>query len=395
VADPLADRLEEAFAPLDLTQVPSPSHVLHRGLLETNLRVLSDVQARSGAKILLALKGFAQFSEAKLIRQHLVGTTSSGLHEALLGREEFGGEVHVYSPAFKDDELDHLLRLADHLSFNSPSQWKRFRDRVKAAPRKVSCGLRVNPEHAEVEVDLYNPCALGSRLGTPRSELGDIKEIEGLEGLHFHTMCQQGSDVLERTVAAFEAKFGDIIPKMKWVNFGGGHHITKPGYDLDRLVRVITNFRKRWGEHIQVYLEPGEAIAIGTGVLVCTVVDIVRNGMDIAILDLSATCHMPDVLEMPYRPDVVGAALPGKKAHTYRLGSTTCLAGDVIGDYSFDQPLKVGQRLVFLDMSHYTFVKSSTFNGTPLPSIVTYDSASKAFQVIKKFGYGDYKNRLS
>jgi len=395
VADPLADRLEEAFAPLDLTQVPSPSHVLHRGLLETNLRVLSDVQARSGAKILLALKGFAQFSEAKLIRQHLVGTTSSGLHEALLGREEFGGEVHVYSPAFKDDELDHLLRLADHLSFNSPSQWKRFRDRVKAAPRKVSCGLRVNPEHAEVEVDLYNPCALGSRLGTPRSELGDIKEIEGLEGLHFHTMCQQGSDVLERTVAAFEAKFGDIIPKLKWVNFGGGHHITKPGYDLDRLVRVITSFRKRWGEHIQVYLEPGEAIAIGTGVLVCTVVDIVRNGMDIAILDLSATCHMPDVLEMPYRPDVVGAALPGKKAHTYRLGSTTCLAGDVIGDYSFDQPLKVGQRLVFLDMSHYTFVKSSTFNGTPLPSIVTYDSTSKAFQVIKKFGYGDYKNRLS
>jgi len=395
VADPLVDRLTEAFAPLDLTQVPSPAHVLHRGLLETNLRVLSDVQARSGARILLALKGYAQFSEAKRIRQHLVGTTASGLHEALLGREEFGGEVHVYSPAFKDDELTHLLRLADHLSFNSPAQWRRFRDQVKAAPRKISCGLRVNPEHAEVEVELYNPCALGSRLGTPRSALGDVAELEGLEGLHFHTMCQQGADVLERTVAAFEEKFGDLIPKMKWVNFGGGHHITKPGYDLDRLVRVIQGFGQRWGQHIQVYLEPGEAIAIGTGVLVCSVVDIVHNGMDIAILDLSATCHMPDTLEMPYRPDIVGAGLAGKKAHTYRLGSTTCLAGDVIGDYSFDQPLKIGQRLVFLDMSHYTFVKSSTFNGIPLPSIVSYDPADKAFHVIRKFGYADYKNRLS
>ena len=395
MADPLVDRLTEAFAPLDLTQVPSPAHVLHRGLLETNLRVLSDVQARSGARILLALKGYAQFSEAKRIRQHLVGTTASGLHEALLGREEFGGEVHVYSPAYKDEELSHLLRLADHLSFNSPGQWRRFREQIKAAPRKISCGLRVNPEHAEVEVELYNPCALGSRLGTPRSELGDLGELEGLEGLHFHTMCQQGADVLERTVAAFEAKFGDLIPRMKWVNFGGGHHITKPGYDLDRLVRVIQGFRKRWGEHIQVYLEPGEAIAIGTGVLVCSVVDIVRNGMDIAILDLSATCHMPDTLEMPYRPDIVGAGLAGEKAHTYRLGSTTCLAGDVIGDYSFDQPLKIGQRLVFLDMSHYTFVKSSTFNGIPLPSIVSYDPADKAFHVIRKFGYADYKNRLS
>ena len=395
MADPLVDRLTEAFAPLDLTQVPSPSHVLHRGLLETNLRVLSDVQARSGAKILLALKGFAQFSEAKRIRQHLAGTTSSGLHEALLGREEFGGEVHVYSPAYKDEELTHLLRLADHLSFNSPSQWRRFRDQVKAAPRRISCGLRVNPEHAEVEVELYNPCALGSRLGTPRAELGDVAELAGLEGLHFHTMCQQGPDVLERTVAAFEARFGDLIPRMKWVNFGGGHHITKPGYDLDRLVRVIKAFRERWGQHIQVYLEPGEAIAIGTGVLVCTVVDIVRNGMDIAILDLSATCHMPDTLEMPYRPDVVGAGLAGEKAHTYRLGSTTCLAGDVIGDYSFDQPLRVGQRLVFLDMSHYTFVKSSTFNGIPLPSIVSFDPADNAFHVIRKFGYADYKNRLS
>jgi carboxynorspermidine decarboxylase len=344
--------------------------------------------------VLLALKGYAQISEAPLIRAHLAGTTASGINEALLGREFFGGEVHAYSPAFKDEELTLLLGHAHHLSFNSPGQWRRFRDQVRAAPRKVSCGLRVNPEHAEVEVELYNPCALGSRLGTPRSQLGDLRELEGLEGLHFHTMCQQGADVLERTVAAFEARFGDLLPRMRWVNFGGGHHITKPGYDLDRLVRVITSFRERHGGKIQVYLEPGEAIAIGTGLLSATVVDIVRNGMDIAILDVSATCHMPDTLEMPYRAEIAGAGQPGEKAHTYRLGSTTCLAGDVIGDYSFDQPLRVGQRLSFLDMSHYTFVKSTTFNGIPLPALVSYEPGDGSFLVSRKSTYADYRNRL-
>lgn len=391
----MSDALTEAFRKVDLSQVPSPCHVLHRGLLEQNLRILRSVMDRSGAKVLLALKGFAQFSEAKLISKYLAGTTASGIHEALLGREEFGGEVHAYSPAFKDEEFAQLLRVADHISFNSPSQWKRHRAAALAAGRKVSFGLRVNPEHAEVDVELYNPCAAGSRLGTLRSEIRSAADLDGLEGLHFHTMCQQGSDVLERTVAAFEAKFGEFIPRMKWVNFGGGHHITREGYDLERLIRVITGFRQRWGQHLQVYLEPGEAIGIGTGVLVGTVLDLVHNGVDIAIIDVSATCHMPDTLEMPYRADIMDADLPGKLPHTYRLGSVTCLAGDVIGDYSFPAPLKVGQRLVFMDMSHYTFVKNTTFNGVPLPAIASYDPASGQTQVVRRFGYADYKNRLS
>jgi len=391
----VSDALTEAFRKVDLSQVPSPCHVLHRGLLEQNLRILRSVMDRSGAKIILALKGFAQFSEAKLISKYLVGTTASGIHEALLGREEFCGEVHAYSPAFKDEEFADLLRVADHISFNSPTQWRRHKAAALAAGRKLSFGLRVNPEHAEVDVELYNPCAAGSRLGTLRSEIKSAADLDGLEGLHFHTMCQQGSDVLERTVAAFEAKFGEFIPQMKWVNFGGGHHITRDGYDLDRLVRIITGFRQRWGQHIQVYLEPGEAIGIGTGVLVGTVLDLVHNGMDIAIIDISATNHMPDTLEMPYRADIMDADLPGKLPHTYRLGSVTCLAGDVIGDYSFPSPLKIGQRLVFMDMSHYTFVKNTTFNGVPLPAIASFDPASGQTQVIRRFGYADYKNRLS
>ena len=391
----MSDALTEAFRKVDLSQVPSPCHVLHRGLLEQNLRILRSVMDRSGAKIILALKGFAQFSEAKLISKYLVGTTASGIHEALLGREEFCGEVHAYSPAFKDEEFADLLRVADHVSFNSPTQWKRHKAAALAAGRKLSFGLRVNPEHAEVDVELYNPCAAGSRLGALRSEIKSAADLDGLEGLHFHTMCQQGSDVLERTVAAFEAKFGEFIPQMKWVNFGGGHHITREGYDLDRLVRIITGFRQRWGQHIQVYLEPGEAIGIGTGVLVGTVLDLVHNGMDIAIIDISATNHMPDTLEMPYRADIMDADLPGKLPHTYRLGSVTCLAGDVIGDYSFPSPLKIGQRLVFMDMSHYTFVKNTTFNGVPLPAIASFDPASGQTQVVRRFGYADYKNRLS
>ncbi len=390
-----SDALTAAFRQVDLSQVPSPCHVLHRGLLESNLRILRSVMDRSGAKVLLALKGFAQFSEAKLISKYLVGTTASGIHEALLGREEFGGEVHAYSPAFKDEEFAQLLRVADHMSFNSVSQWKRYRAAAQAAKRKISFGLRVNPEHAEVEVELYNPCASGSRLGTLRSEITDVSDLDGLEGLHFHTMCQQGADVLQRTVAAFESKFGEFIPHLKWVNFGGGHHITRPGYDLDLLVKVITDFRARWGQHIQVYLEPGEAIGIGTGVLVGTVLDLVHNGVDIAIIDVSATCHMPDTLEMPYRADILDGDLPGKLAHTYRLGSVTCLAGDIIGDYSFAEPLQIGQRLVFMDMSHYTFVKNNTFNGVPQPAIATFDPAIGQTQVIRQFGYADYKNRLS
>ncbi|MDR2980628.1 MAG: carboxynorspermidine decarboxylase [Puniceicoccales bacterium] len=385
----------EAFSKLDFTKIPSPCHLLHRGLLERNCRILRSVMDRTGCKILLALKGYAQFSEFKLINQYLAGTTASGLHEALLGFEEFGGEVHVYSPAFKDDEMAQLVRIADHISFNTPGQWQRHRARVESASRKISCGIRVNPEYAEVAVELYNPCAPCSRLGTPRGEIKNLADLDGLEGLHFHTMCEQNSDVLARTIPHFEEKFGDLIPRMKWINFGGGHHITRSDYDVDLLCKTITDFRKKWGEQLAIYLEPGEAIALGTGVLVSTVIDIVHNGMPIALLDTSATAHMPDTLEMPYRAEILGAGKPGEFAHTYRLGSTTCLAGDVMGDYSFPEPLKVGDKVVFLDMSHYTMVKNTTFNGINLPSIATYHPENNEYRVVKKFGYADYKNKLS
>ncbi|MDR2863583.1 MAG: carboxynorspermidine decarboxylase [Puniceicoccales bacterium] len=386
--------MKEAFSQFDFSRVPSPCHLLHRGLLERNCRVLRSVMDRTGCKILLALKGFAQFSEFSLIRRYLAGTTASGLHEALLGFEEFGKEVHVYSPAFKDDELEHLLRIADHLSFNRPGQWQQHRSRIAAA-HKVSCGLRVNPEYAEVEVALYNPCAPYSRLGTPRAEIKDASELDGLDGLHFHTMCEQGSDTLARTIPHFEEKFGEFIPNMKWINFGGGHHITRAGYDLELLCRTITDFRAKWGAHLEIYLEPGEAIALGTGVLVSTVLDILHNGMDIAILDTSAAAHMPDTLEMPYRAEVLGAGQPGEFAHTYRLGSATCLAGDIMGDYSFPAPLKRGDKVIFLDMSHYTMVKNTTFNGINLPAVATYDPQSDECRIVRQFGYTDYKNKLS
>lgn len=387
--------MQNAFANLEFSRLPSPCHLLHRGLLERNCRVLRSVMDRTGCKILLALKGYAQFSEFPLIRQYLAGTTASGIHEALLGYEEFGGEVHVYSPAFKDDELDRLLPIADHIVFNTPAQWRRHRPKIAAAPRKISCGLRVNPEYAEVAVELYNPCAPCSRLGTPRAQIDDTAALDGLEGLHFHTMCEQNSDTLARTISHFEEKFGDLIPRMKWINFGGGHHITRADYDLDLLCGTLAAFREKWGRHLQLYLEPGEAIALGTGVLVSTVIDIVHNGMPIALLDTSATAHMPDTLEMPYRPEILGAGRPGEFAHTYRLGSTTCLAGDVMGDYSFPAPLKIGDKVVFLDMSHYTMVKNTTFNGINLPAIATYHPGTGEYRVVRKFGYADYKNKLS
>ena len=286
--------------------------------------------------------------------------------------------------------MAELVTLADHIVLNSPAQWRRHRAVIERAKR--SAGLRVNHEHQEVEVALYDPAGACSRLGTTRVNLR-ADDLDGLDGLHFHTLCQTNSDALERAVAAFEQKFGELIPHMKWVNFGGGHHITRPDYDVERLVRVIQTFRARW--NVPVYLEPGEAVALGAGVLVTQVMDTFHNGMDIAILDTSATAHMPDVLEMPYRPVIVGAGDPGAKPHTYRLGGMTCLAGDVIGDYSFDRPLAIGDRLVFLDMAHYTMVKTTTFNGVRLPSIATHDPATKRVTVHRRFGYHDYRDRLS
>ncbi|WP_445000147.1 carboxynorspermidine decarboxylase [Halomonas mongoliensis] len=377
----------------DVRACPSPAYVVDDALLRRNLELLGQVQARSGARILLALKGFAMWDTFPLVRQYLVGTTSSGQDEARLGAETFGGEVHCYSPAFTEEEMAVVLRYADHLSFNSPGQWRRFRETIAGAPRRVSCGMRVNPEHSTGSVPLYDPCAPGSRLGTRAADLTP-EVMEGLEGLHFHTLCEQNSDDLESTLAAFEERFGHYLAGLKWVNFGGGHHITREDYDVERLVRVIRGFRERH-PHLTVYLEPGEAIALNTGYLVCTVLDIVENDGPIAILDTSATAHMPDVLEMPYRPQIIGGGEPNEKAHTYRLGGMTCLAGDVIGDYSFDAPLEIGDRLVFTDMAHYTMVKTTTFNGIRLPSICRIDEASREVRTVRTFGYVDYMQRLS
>ncbi len=377
---------------LDLNIVPTPCFVLDESALKRNLDVLSRVQSRTGCKILLALKGFAMFSTFPLIRTTLKGICASSPHEAMLGREEFGGEVHACAAAFSESDIQILLRICDHIVFNSFSQWNRFKNLVQEQDRKIYCGIRVNPQHSEVTVDIYNPCSPGSRLGVTRSRFQE-NSLSGITGLLFHTLCEKNADALQRTIQAFEKKFDTIIPKMSWINFGGGHHITREDYDINLLCELITNFKNRYG--VDVYLEPGEAVALNAGVLVASVLDIVHNDMDIAILDTSASTHMPDVLEMPYRPEIVGARLPGELPHTYRLGGPSCLAGDIIGDYSFSSPLSIGTKLVFLDMAHYSMVKTTTFNGIQLPSIAIYKPDQNEFTMIRKFGYLDYKNRLS
>jgi carboxynorspermidine decarboxylase len=399
--DPTPPLTRERLASLrsiPFEQAPSPSYIVHLDRLEENCQLLESVASRSGAKILLALKGFACHSTFPLIQRYLSGTTSSGLHEALLAYESFGKEVHVYSAAYKNTELQHLARFAHSLVFNSAQQ---LANGIEQLPKvgRPELGLRVNPEYSEVDTELYDPCSPASRLGTTRAALDAAlskrsdNPLEQLDGLHFHALCEQDADTLEHTADAFEAKFGDLIPGLKWLNFGGGHHITRPGYDIDRLCRTVERFRKRYD--VDVYLEPGEAVALHTGVLVVTVLDLIEaGGHQIAILDTSATCHMPDILEMPYRPNILDAETPGTLAHTYRLGGMSCLAGDVIGDYSFAEPLRIGQRIIFLDMSHYTMVKNSTFNGVPLPAISLYGNDS-GLQVVRTFGYEDYRNRLS
>ncbi len=378
---------------MNLNEVETPCYVVDEGRLESNLLRLDEVQRRTGARILLALKGFAMFSTFPLIRRYLQGVAASSLNEARLGFEEFGREVHVYAPAYRADEMAGLLKYAQHMVFNSFHQWHCFKDLVAGCGKSVRCGIRVNPEHSEVKVKLYDPCAPGSRLGV-RLEDFEGRDLTGISGLHFHTLCELNSDALERTLAVVEARFGRYLSGMQWINFGGGHHITRPDYDLDLLCRVIEGFRKRY-PHLDVFLEPGEAIALNTGVLVASVLDVVHNQMDIAILDTSAAAHMPDVIEMPYRPNIIGAEKPGVKAYTYRLGGLTCLSGDVIGDYSFDQPLRAGDKLVFLDMAHYTMVKNNTFNGVGLPSIALFTPSTGRIRVVKRFGYEDYRNRLS
>jgi carboxyaminopropylagmatine decarboxylase len=383
------------FTKLDLSRLPSPCFVVDEVAVERNLRILNHVQTASGAKVLAALKAFSMWSLAPLTAKYLSGTCASGLHEARLGFEEYGGEVHVFAAAFSQQDIDELLTFAHHIVFNSCGQWLRFRDQCLAMQKQrpdLHFGLRINPEHSEGAVPIYDPCAPGSRLGIPLSQL-DETALDGISGLHFHTLCEQGLEPLQRTVAAMEAKFGHLLPQMQWVNFGGGHHITADGYNIDGLIQLVQDFKQR--HQVEVYLEPGEAVAIGTGILSCEVLDISWNHLDQAILDTSATCHMPDTLEMPYRPDITGAGLPDEKSHTYRLGGLTCLAGDVIGDYSFDKPLEIGQRLVFEDMSHYTMVKTTTFNGTKLPALAIWNSETDELRVVKSFGYSDFKERLS
>ncbi len=375
----------------DLDNVPTPCYVLDEARLLQNLAVLDDVQQRTGCRVILALKGFAMFGVFPLIREYLRGVAASSLHEARLGYEEFGGEVHVFAPAYRETEFSELLSYSHHLVFNSFSQWQRFKPRLAAAGKSVACGIRVNPEHSEVAVALYDPCAPFSRLGVTRQNFLE-KDLDGITGLHFHTLCELNADSLARTLKAFEDKFGEFIPRMQWVNFGGGHHITRPDYRVDLLCELINDFKQRYP--VEVYLEPGEAVVLNAGVLVASVLDVLHNQKDLAILDASAAAHTPDVIEMPYRPEIEGAGNWGELAHSYRLGGLTCLAGDVFGDYSFAQPLAVGSRLVFTDMAHYTMVKNNTFNGVGLPAIAIQDMR-KRIRIVRQFGYEDYRNRLS
>jgi carboxynorspermidine decarboxylase len=375
----------------DLSNVPTPCYVLDVPTLERNLGVLDSVQERTGCKILMALKGFAMFGVFPIIRQRLCGVAASSLHEARLGYEEFGREVHVFAAAYRESEFEQLASYSSHMVFNSFSQWDRFRPQLTRLKNHPSCGLRVNPEHSEVKVALYDPCAPCSRLGITRQNFQE-DHLDGISGLHFHTLCELNADSLARTLEAFEEKFAPFIQRMQWVNFGGGHHITRQDYDVDLLCDLINEFKKRY--RVEVYLEPGEAVVLNAGVLVASVLDIIHNEMDIGILDASAAAHTPDVLEMPYRPEIEGAGKSGEYPYNYRLGGPTCLAGDVFGDYSFPEPLEVGSRLVFTDMAHYTMVKNNTFNGVGLPSIAIRD-AQKQVRIIRQFGYEDYRNRLS
>ena len=375
---------------MDFQNIKTPCFVVDEKRLTDNLEILKDVSERAGCKILLAQKAFSMFYAYPLISKYLAGTTASGLYEARLGKEKFGGETHVFSPAYREDEFEEILKYADDIVFNSPKQVKKYAQKAKNLGKSV--GLRVNPECSTQEGHaIYDPCSPGSRLGTT---LGNFDEsiLPLLDGLHFHTLCEQNSDDLETTAKAFEEKFGKYLKDMKWVNFGGGHHITRKDYDREKLISVVQHFREKYD--VEVYLEPGEAVVLNAGFLVSTVLETMNNGMDIAILDTSAACHMPDVLEMPYRPPLMNSGEPNEKEFTYRLGGPTCLAGDVIGDYSFDKPLNEGDKVVFEDMALYTMVKTNTFNGMPLPSIL-YRKQDGETVTVKTFDYKDFVSRLS
>lgn len=400
--------MNASSANLTADRLATPAYVVDYAALARNLELLVEVKRRTGCRILMALKAFSMFDAFPLLRPALDGCCASSLHEARLAREEFGGEVHVFGAAFAATDMAELARLADHITFNSFAQWELFRALPRPdGGRPIACGLRINPEHSEGHTPLYDPCAPGSRLGIRRADFAG-RALDGLTGLHFHNLCEQNADALERTLAAVEKGFAALLPRFSWFNFGGGHHITRGDYDRDRLCAIVNRFRSRYpGE---LYLEPGEAVALNAGSLVTTVLDIVVNDMPIAILDASCTCHMPDVLEMPYRPRVFrdpawdGAARPrpaadrgapaGQKPHCYRLAGPSCLAGDVIGEYAFGSPLRPGDRLIFEDMAIYTMVKNTTFNGIRLPDIVAREAGGN-LRLVRRFGYEDFKTRLS
>ncbi|MFQ7241717.1 carboxynorspermidine decarboxylase [Agathobaculum sp.] len=373
------------------TELPTPCFIVDEKRLVQNLAVLRGVADRTGAKILLAQKAFSMFSVYPLLREYLAGTTASGLYEARLGKEEFGGETHVYSPAYAEREFGEILHYADHIVFNSFNQWKAYGNLARAAGK--SCGLRLNPECSTqpAEHAMYDPCGPTSRLGITEANF-QPELLDGIEGFHFHTLCEQNADDLVRTVAAFEARFSEYMEGIKWLNLGGGHHITRDDYDVETLIKCICYLRDKY--NVQIYLEPGEAVVLNAGYLVSTVLEVMHNGKDIAILDTSAACHMPDVLEMPYRPPVWRAGEPGKKAFTYLLTGRSCLAGDVIGEYSFDTRLFEGEQVVFGDMALYTMVKTNTFNGVPLP-LIAIRRADGTDEAVRMFDYEDFKGRLS
>jgi len=370
----------------DINALPTPYYIVDEALVIRNLNILASIKKATGCKILLAQKGFSMYSMYPLINQYLDGTCASGLFEARLSYEHFKRENHVFSPVYHDHEFDEIAKIGDFIIFNSFAQWQKFKDR---ATGKI-CGLRINPGFSTQNHAIYDPCSPLSRLGIPfenfREEL-----LDGISGLHFHTLCQQNSDALAATLASVEAKFGKYLHQMQWLNFGGGHHITRSDYDAKLLIQAINDIQSKY--NLQVYLEPGEAVVLNAGFLVAQVCDIVNNVGNIAILDTSATCHMPDVLEMPYRPEIIDADFPNALPHNYRLAGPTCLAGDIIGDYSFAKPLEIGQKLVFCDMAHYSMVKNNTFNGMNLPSIAIAGSDGQV-RLVRKFGYEDFKGRL-
>ena len=374
-----------------LANIPSPCWLLQETQLKKNLLLINTIKEKSGAKVLLALKGYALWKSFSLLRPYLNGCCASGFHEAKLAHETFSKEVHTYSPAFKEDEIEEIAKISHHLVFNSSLQFKTYAKKAKHINPDLSLGLRVNPEYSESPKEIYNPCGLYSRLGTTLTNI-DESILKQCDGLHFHALCEQSADALENVLIHFEEKFGKYISQMKWINFGGGHHITRQGYDVEKLIKLIRDFKFKY--NVEVYLEPGEAIGWETGVLVTTVLDIVHNGMDIAILDSSAEAHMPDTIIMPYRADVRNADDVGKKEFTYRLAGNTCLAGDIMGDYSFDAPLNIGDKIIFEDQMHYTMVKATTFNGVKLPSIAI-EKENGHIEVLREFGYEDFKNRLS